>query len=65
VLRIASDKHWASDVFVGHMIGFTVGYLLPTLIYYKRFQKKPEEQQPTTMDPGATVPPQVSFGGQF
>ena len=34
-LRVASDLHWASDVGVGHLVGFASGYLIPTLVYYR------------------------------
>ena len=34
-LRIASDKHWATDVTMGHLVGFASGYLVPTLLYYR------------------------------
>lgn len=34
-LRIASDNHWASDVAVGHLVGFASGFLVPTLLYYR------------------------------
>jgi membrane-associated phospholipid phosphatase len=34
-LRIASDAHWATDVITGQLIGFSIGYLLPTLLYYR------------------------------
>jgi membrane-associated phospholipid phosphatase len=42
VMRVASDNHWASDVFVGHLMGYASGYLLPTLLYYKEFRTEPE-----------------------
>lgn len=34
-LRIASDEHWATDVFTGQLIGFSIGYFLPMLLYYR------------------------------
>jgi membrane-associated phospholipid phosphatase len=43
LLRIASDNHWATDVLVGHLLGYTSGYLLPTLLYYKEFRTAPHE----------------------
>jgi membrane-associated phospholipid phosphatase len=43
-LRIVADKHWHSDVMAGHLLGFAVGYLLPTLVYYKSFTSEPEAQ---------------------
>jgi membrane-associated phospholipid phosphatase len=42
-MRIASDNHWASDVIIGHLMGYTSGYLLPTLLYYKEFRVEPHE----------------------
>lgn len=47
VLRMASENHWASDVIVGHLLGYASGYLIPTLFYYKQFRAVPEEQHPT------------------
>ncbi|MEY4544021.1 MAG: hypothetical protein RL685_216 [Pseudomonadota bacterium] len=41
-MRIASDNHWASDVIVGHLIGYVSGYLLPTTLYYRQFRSRPE-----------------------
>jgi membrane-associated phospholipid phosphatase len=35
-LRIVSDEHWASDVITGQLIGFSIGYFLPTLLYYRQ-----------------------------
>jgi membrane-associated phospholipid phosphatase len=40
--RMTSDYHWASDVLVGHAVGFISGYFLPTLLYYKEFRFTPE-----------------------
>lgn len=42
-LRVASDKHWASDVLVGHLMGYASGYLMPTLLYYREFRATPHE----------------------
>jgi membrane-associated phospholipid phosphatase len=42
-LRIASDNHWASDVLIGHLLGYASGYLLPTLLYYKEFRATPHD----------------------
>lgn len=33
-LRIASDNHWASDVFLGGVLGFGIGFGLPNLLHY-------------------------------
>ena len=42
-MRIAADKHWASDVVVGHLMGYASGYLLPTLLYYREFRATPHD----------------------
>lgn len=42
VLRMTSDNHWASDVLTGHLMGFVSGYVVPTLLFYHKFQLKPE-----------------------
>jgi membrane-associated phospholipid phosphatase len=47
-MRIASDSHWASDVLVGHLLGYVSGYLLPTLLYYKEFRLAPHEHPSQT-----------------
>jgi membrane-associated phospholipid phosphatase len=47
-MRVASDNHWASDVLMGHVMGYASGYLLPTLIYYGNFSALPHEHGPNT-----------------
>jgi membrane-associated phospholipid phosphatase len=47
-LRVASDNHWATDVIVGHLMGYTSGYLLPTLLYYREFRIEPHEHPVST-----------------
>jgi membrane-associated phospholipid phosphatase len=61
-LRIVADKHWHSDVMVGHLLGFAVGYLLPTLVYYKSFQSEPEPQE--SVGAPLSSPPAL-FGTSF
>jgi len=41
VLRIRADRHWVSDTLIGSGFGFAVGYLLPTVLYYKPFWQQP------------------------
>lgn len=36
VSRIASDRHYATDVVAGLGMGFSVGYAVPTLLHYAR-----------------------------
>lgn len=42
-MRVASDNHWASDVLIGHLMGYASGYLLPTLLYYREFRATPHD----------------------
>jgi membrane-associated phospholipid phosphatase len=42
-MRITADRHWATDVLVGHVIGFTTGFLIPSLIYYDGLRAQPVE----------------------
>jgi membrane-associated phospholipid phosphatase len=37
VLRVAADRHYASDVIVGAGIGLGVGWLMPDLLHYSTF----------------------------
>lgn len=34
-LRIVSDRHWASDVVTGHVLGFASGFFLPELLHFR------------------------------
>jgi membrane-associated phospholipid phosphatase len=47
-MRIASDNHWASDVIVGHLIGYVSGYVLPTALFYRQFRTQPERPHEPT-----------------
>jgi membrane-associated phospholipid phosphatase len=58
-LRIASDNHWASDVVIGHLMGYFAGYLYPTLMYYREFRLVPEG--PGEHAPPRPAPPTFTF----
>lgn len=58
-LRVIADKHWNSDVAVGLLLGFSVGYLLPSLIYYKGIGAKPEPDDPTSRGSALRASPAV------
>lgn len=65
-LRIAADRHWATDVLSGHLLGFAAGYLLPTLAYYRSFRRQPEVPQTTGQQPlRRSAPALVAFSGRF
>ncbi len=42
VLRLAADKHWASDVLVGTAVGVACGVLLPQVFHPRRVSKSVE-----------------------
>jgi membrane-associated phospholipid phosphatase len=62
LLRVSSDRHYASDVIVGAGIGSLVGYVLPTLFQYATSEPS---------DPGFAVVPAragaylLTYGGSF
>jgi membrane-associated phospholipid phosphatase len=61
VLRIAADRHYLSDVIVGSLLGFAVGYLVPVLMVPPRRERLTDAPAPDT----ATLPlilPMVGLG---
>ena len=63
-LRIAGDRHYLTDVLVGAMIGFAVGYGMPTLLHYGRGQS--DAAASTATQPlGTTVPIAPAISGVF
>lgn len=38
-LRVMGDRHYATDVIVGSLVGFTLGYGIPAFLYYTRRQE--------------------------
>jgi membrane-associated phospholipid phosphatase len=61
LLRMRSDRHWASDVTVGHVLGFATGFLLPSLIYYKGFNRRSEGETASSPSAGS----QLFWSGSF
>lgn len=59
-LRVVADKHWATDVVVGHVVGLASGFVVPSLFYYRSFQARPEAAAATS-----AAPVLFSWGGQF
>ena len=69
-LRILADRHWASDVLTGYLVGFASGYLIPTLLYYGSFRRAQEEEQPADtqlpLAPRTSTPLiPLTFAGRF
>jgi membrane-associated phospholipid phosphatase len=67
VLRVAAQEHWASDVVVGQLIGFSIGYFVPTLVYYR----EPTQTEASNGTSGglrmmfAPGPGSITLGGSF
>lgn len=57
VLRLVADRHYASDVVVGAILGFGVGYGLPWLLHYRHGAPAGER--------GDVSAPLVSWSAQF
>lgn len=57
VLRVASDQHWLSDVLTAQAIGATLGFVLPTVIYYD----DDEEGSGSNVQQPGTAPAPVFF----
>jgi membrane-associated phospholipid phosphatase len=55
-LRVLGDRHYATDVWTGAIIGFVVGYGMPTLLHYRKAAKAPEASQ-------AMQPVEAGFAG--
>jgi membrane-associated phospholipid phosphatase len=67
VLRSLADRHWATDVITGYIVGFWTGYLLPTLLYYGSFRSVPVQEEPQTQMAAlnGSPPPPITFSGSF
>jgi len=62
-MRVAGDRHYASDVLVGALIGFGVGYGLPMLLHYGRSTS--DGQASTTQPLDRIVPLGPVISGSF
>lgn len=52
MLRIASDRHYLSDVLIGSLLGFAVGYLIPLAVIPERGTREEPEDEPPASTPG-------------
>jgi membrane-associated phospholipid phosphatase len=56
MLRIASDRHYLSDVVIGSLLGFAVGYLIPLAVIPER--PRPQASPLAERDPNEEVHPE-------
>ncbi|MCA9609504.1 MAG: phosphatase PAP2 family protein [Myxococcales bacterium] len=64
VLRLLSDRHWASDVIVGALIGLSTGLVMPYLLHYG-WDPRDDATTPTATSPLVEAPATLSFSGSF
>jgi len=69
VLRMLAERHWASDVLVGSLMGLATGLGLPYLLHYGWDRSETTGAPPTTSplsEAASLAPPaQLTFGGTF
>ena len=66
IVRIMADRHYATDVAVGAVIGWFSGFVLPRLLHYSRPREQPVKSERSSSDSlvqQLTVTPQVLSGG--
>jgi membrane-associated phospholipid phosphatase len=62
VLRVAAERHYASDVIVGAGVGSVVGYVLPTLFQYATSETSERRLAVVPAGRGAYL---LTYGGSF
>lgn len=65
LLRIASDRHYLTDVLVGAALGFAIGYAVPLiLVPERRTISAPDPREaPSPIEAGAEAVPAAASGG--
>lgn len=64
VLRLLADRHFATDVVVGALIGLSTGLLMPYLLHYG-WDPRDERTTPMATSPLVEAPTTLSFSGSF
>lgn len=64
-LRMVGDRHYATDVWVGALIGFAVGYGVPTLLHYDRGTTDTSVPAGMMQPLAGAAPIGPSFSGSF
>jgi membrane-associated phospholipid phosphatase len=59
-LRVLGDRHYVTDVLVGAMIGFGVGYGLPTLLHYGSVAEAPSAANAMPLERVVPLGPVIS-----
>lgn len=60
-LRVVGDRHYATDVWMGALIGFTLGYGLPTLFHYGKVRsERPSAAGSQPLLPSTPFTPSIS-----
>lgn len=65
VLRLLSDRHHATDVIVGALIGLSTGLLMPYLLHYGWDPRDEGTAPPSASSPLVAAPATLSFSGSF
>ncbi len=63
VLRVVADRHYATDVLVGAVLGLATGLLLPYLLHYGWDPSDDLAGAPAPL--AGSAPARLSFGGSF
>jgi membrane-associated phospholipid phosphatase len=64
-LRLISDRHWLSDVLIGAVFGFAVGYGLPVLLHYGYGSSEGFGRSSAALVSGKNAPSILSWSGRF
>jgi membrane-associated phospholipid phosphatase len=65
LLRVASNNHYLSDILAGAALGFTMGWVLPTLVYTGDDAAVQGEAQSLGLTGPPPTPPMLQWGGSF
>ncbi len=65
VLRMMGERHYFTDVFVGSLIGFGVGFGMPTLLHYTNFKRHAPVKAITAMPIVSPVETGIALTGLF
>jgi len=64
VLRVLADRHWATDVLIGSVVGLATGLFLPYVLHYG-WDRSETDGVDFVAAPVSEAPAMFSFGGSF